>query len=265
MKFLTEMRECVIDFDFYRQIKGNRFGRSFLYLLLLFLILYSINGAKNFIISRYYIEEAVAEFSETIPEFRLENGEFIFEGKMPYYISSSTSEVFVIDTTGQVDKSVLDSAKTGLLITRDRVHVKRSAAQLQEYNLRELPEGFRLTKAQVVEFLPKLSWILMVLIVFGFVFVLAWKLLNVVLLALLGLISNSAFKAALSYGQLLNISIYALTLPMLLELAYSLVRVTGVYIPYFWVIYWLISILYVTFAVKSCKPDMPDTPDLLQE
>lgn len=258
MNFFTQMRECVIDFDFYKQIKENRFSKSFLYLLLLFLVIYSINGTKTFILSRYFIDEKIAEFAEKVPEFRLQNGEFVFEGKMPYYISSSTSEVFVIDTTGQVTKSVLDTAKSGLLITKDKVYIKRNALELQEFNLREAPEGFTLTKAKVIEFLPKLSWIMLVFIVFGFVFVLAWKLLNAVLLALVGLIANSVFKAKLSYGQLLSISIYALTLPMLLELAYSLVLVTGVYIPRFWMIYWLISILYVTFAVKSCRQGAPE-------
>jgi hypothetical protein len=75
------MRECVIDFKFYRSIKDNRFSHSFVYLLLLFLIIYCINGTSIFIYSRIVFDELAVGLHDKIPEFRLENGEFSFEGK----------------------------------------------------------------------------------------------------------------------------------------------------------------------------------------
>lgn len=251
MNFFLQIRESVIDFKFYRSIKDNRFSRSFVYLLLLFLIIYFISGTRTFIATRLGIDELVTSLNNNIPEFRLENGEFSFEGDMPYFISSSTNEAFVIDTTGQVGVDVLKDVGSGMLITKDKVFVKRSEIETREFSLKEL-NGITLTKSDVLEFLPKLSWIVFIFIAFGFIFVLGWKLLNAVLLALLGLIANAMMGGRLKFNNLMNISIYALTLPMLIQLA---VNLYGYPIPSFGLIYWAISILYVAMAVKSCKDE----------
>ncbi len=251
MNFFMQMRESVIDFKFYRSIKNNKFSRSFVYLLLLFVIIYFIGGTRTFISTRIAVDEIVSNLSVNVPEFRLENGEFSFEGQMPYYISSSTNEAFVIDTTGKVTESVLDDVGSGILITKDRVYVKRSEIETRELNLAELSD-VTLTKTDIVEFLPKLSWIVFIFIAFGFIFALGWKLLNAVILALAGLIAAAVLKSDLKYNNLMNISIYALTLPMLLQLA---VKLYGYPVPYFGLIYWGISILYVAMAVKSCNEE----------
>ena len=248
MNFFVQMRESVIDFKFYRSIKDNKFTRSFVYFLLLFLIIYFINGTRTFIVTRIFMDHLAVHMAENIPEFRLENGEFSFEGDMPFYISSSTNEAFIIDTTGQVTESALKDVGIGILITRDKVFVKRNEIETRQFSLSGL-EGFTLTKSDVLEFIPKLSWIVFIVIAFGFIFVLGWKLLNAVILALLGIAANAVLKGRLKFNNLLNISIYALTLPMLVQLA---VNLYGYPIPRFGLIYWLISILYLDLAIKSC-------------
>jgi hypothetical protein len=245
------MRESVIDFKFYRSIKNNKFSRSFVYLLLLFLVIYFIGGTKTFIVTRIAVNEFAANVNINIPEFKLENGEFSFEGEMPYYISSSTNEAFVIDTTGQVTENVLKDVSSGMLITKDNVYMKNNEVETRKFSLTEL-KGITVTKTDVIEFLPKLSWIVLIFIVFAFIFALGWKLLNGVILALLGLIVNAIMKTKLQFRSLLNISIYALTLPMLVQLA---VNLSGYSVPYFGFIYWGISILYVVLAIKSCKDE----------
>lgn len=258
MNLFIQMRESVIDFSFYKSIKSNRFSRSFLYLLLLFLIIYFVNGTKLFVITRIGIDEITAVMSENIPDFRLENGEFSFSGEMPYYISKSTDEAFVIDTTGQVDEGILRDVGGGMLITKDTVYLKKSDIETRRFSLTEL-KSITLTKADVLEFLPKLSWIVLIFIVFGFIFVLGWKLLNAVILALLGLFLNGIMKGNLQYGNMLNISIYALTLPMLLQLALDL---SGYPFPSFWLIYWGISLLYVAMAIRSCRVENDGPQDV---
>ena len=248
MNFFVQMRESVIDFKFYRSIKDNKFTGALYILLLLFLIIYFINGTRTFIVTRIFMDHLAVHMAENIPEFRLENGEFSFEGDMPFYISSSTNEAFIIDTTGQVTESALKDVGIGILITRDKVFVKRNEIETRQFSLSGL-EGFTLTKSDVLEFIPKLSWIVFIVIAFGFIFVLGWKLLNAVILALLGIAANAVLKGRLKYNNLLNISIYALTLPMLVQLA---VNLYGYPIPRFGLIYWLISILYLDLAIKSC-------------
>lgn len=262
MNFFTQMRESVIDLKFYRRIKDNKFSRSFVYLVLLFLIIYFINGTRTFIAARIVMDELAVNLSYDVPEFKFENGEFSFEGKMPYYISSSTNEAFVIDTTGQVSKSVLKDVASGMLITKDKLYMKRSEAETREISLSELKD-ISFNKSDVIEFLPKLSWIVLIFIVFGFIFALGWKLINAVILALLGLIANAFFNCRLRFNNMMNISIYALTLPMLIQVA---VNLYGYPIPGFGLIYWGISILYVVLVLKSFsneanEPDAGNNPE----
>ena len=263
MNFFLQVRESVIDFKFYRRIKNNRFSRSFVYLLLLFLIIYLINGTKTFVVTRMIMDNLAASLSVNIPEFRLENGEFSFEGEMPYYIINSPKETFVIDTTGQVDESVLRNTSTGVLITKDMVYMKRNDIETRQLSLAEF-KGISVTKSDILDFLPKLSWIVLVFIAFGFIFVFGWKLLNAVILALVGLIADTVLKSGLKYNNMLNISIYALTLPMLIQLAVDLY---GYPVPGFGLIYWGISILYVAMAIKSCKEETagPEAGNVLED
>lgn len=261
MNFFIQMRESVIDIKFYRSIKNNKFSRSFVYLLLLFLIIYSINGTKTYLGTKIIMEEMADDLKTNVPEFRLENGEFSFEGEMPHYISSSINELFVIDTTGKVTVSELKDVDTAILITRDKVYFKRSKLETREFNLTEL-KGFTLTKTDVLELMPKLSIIVAVFLAFGFIFALGWKLINAAIMALLGLIANTVFKGKLKFGNLMNICIYAITLPMLLQLA---VNLYGYPIPNSWMIYWVISILYEVLAIKSCIDEEKESEDTTGE
>jgi hypothetical protein len=240
LNFFLQIRESVIDFKFYRSIKDNKFSRSFVYLLLLFLIIYFINGTKTFIITRIGIDEMMTGLSN-MPDFRLENGEFIFDGEMPYYFGSNSNEGFVIDTTGRLGEEALSGVNTGMLITKDKLFVKRSAVEMREFNLKEF-NTITISRNDI----------LLIFIAFGFIFVLGWKLLNAVFLALIALAANAIMGGRLKFNNLVNISIYALTLPMLLQLA---VNLYGYPVPYFGLIYWGISILYAAMAINSCKDE----------
>jgi hypothetical protein len=91
----------------------------------------------------------------------------------------------------------------------------------------------------------------------SFVFVVAGQLIFAVILALIGLIISSSLKVDLKYRHVLNFSIYALTLPMLLDLA---VDIAGLPIPQlvFFMIYTAIAALYLLFAIKAYGASLND-------
>ena len=260
MNFFNQVKESVIDFKFYKHIKDNRFGKSFLYLFLLLLIIYSMLTVRNYLLVKSIMEQAASGLRESIPEFQLENGKFSFEGEMPFYISSSTNAIFVIDTTGTLDEKSLQETTTGILITEDAIHLK-SNIQQQTLNFSEMKDA-KLTKADLIELLPGLSWWVLVFMLISFVFVVAGQLLFAVILALIGLAISSSQNVDLKYKHVLNFSIYALTLPMLLDLA---VDIAGLPIPQlvFFMIYTAVAALYLLFAIKAygASQNHPEEPD----
>lgn len=250
MNFFYQVKESVIDFKFYKYIKDNRFAKSFLYLLLLLMIIYSMLTVRNFLLVKNVMEQAAFELKESMPNFQLKDGKFSFEGEMPYYISNSANEVFVIDTTGAVDYSVLQGVMTGILITEDRVYIKNNMQQ-QTLELSEFKDS-KFGKQELIDLLPNLSWFVLIFMLVWFVFVLGGHLLFAVILALMGLIISSNLKTDLKFNHLLNFSIYALTLPMLVDLA---VDISTIPVPQFlfFMIYTTISIIYLTFAIKTYR------------
>lgn len=250
MNFFIQMKESVIDTKFYRQIKDNSFGRSFAYLLILGLIAYCMYATIMFLGMQGMIDDLASQLSSSIPDFKLANGEFTFAGKSPFIINGGSDEVFIIDTTGKTNEAALQSATIGILITKDSVYAKQKA-DIRRLDLRET-KGITLTKADVAAFLPRLKTILLIVMAFGFLAALGWKLLNALLLAIIGLMINESIKTDLKFSHIFNFSIYALTLPILLELA---VFLSGFRFPLFFVIYWFISIAYVIMAIKGYKDE----------
>lgn len=251
MRFFSQMKESVIDINFYRSIKDNKFSKSFTYLLPLYLIIYIMYSTIIFISIQGWVSGLTYQLTSNVPDFKLSNGEFSFQGKMPYTINNTAGELIVFDTTGKTTEKVLDKATVGMFIAKDYMVIKQPNKE-NRFSFTEL-KGTTITKNDFVEFLPKLNYIIIVGIILYFVIALGIKLANVLLLALCGLLFNEALKTDLKFGSLVNFSIYALTLPLLLELA---VFLSGMYIPYFTFIYWFISIAYVAAAIKNYKNDM---------
>ncbi|MDF2890202.1 MAG: hypothetical protein K0R80_569 [Clostridia bacterium] len=248
MNFFYQVKESVIDFKFYKHIKDNRFAKSFLYLFLLLFIIYSMLTVRNYLLVKSVMEQTALEVSQNMPEFELKNGKFSFEGEMPFYVSSSTNELFVIDTTGAVDEKVLQGAVSGILITEDAVHIKNNIQQ-QTLNFADMKDA-EFDKEKLIELLPSFSWLVLIAMLIWFVFVVAGQLIFAVILALIGLAISSSLNTDLKYKHLLNFSIYALTLPMLIDL---LVDIAGLPIPQiiFFMIYAAIAGLYLLFAIKA--------------
>jgi Protein of unknown function (DUF1189) len=263
VNFFYQVKESVIDFKFYKKIKDNRFAKSFLYLLLLMLIVYSMLTVRNYLLVKNIMEQAAFELSETLPDFQLKDGKFSFEGEMPYYISSSTNEVFIIDTTGAVDESVLQNSMTGILITENEVYIKNNT-QEQKMSFSEM-KGTEFNKADLIERLPSLSWMVLIFMLLWFVFALGGHLIFILFLALIGLAISASLNADLKYKQVLNFSIYALTLPMLIDLAIDIATLPmligfggGIASAlmrqfFYFMIYTGVAIVYLYFAIKTYR------------
>ncbi|MFZ5352482.1 MAG: DUF1189 domain-containing protein [Bacillota bacterium] len=261
MNFFRQMKDSVTDFRFYKGIKENRFGKTFLYLLILFLIIHSINTVQNYIIARNLLEMMSVELNERVPEFQVIEGQLNFEGDMPYYILNEQGQVFVVDTTGQLDKNALEDAFSGMLFTKDRIYIKN---QFQYTDVSYTDMGLSsYTKKDLVDMLPGLSSLVLVFMIIGFVFAIGIKLLQAVLLGLVGLIFGAAYNVELKFKHTFNFGVYALTLPMLLQIAYDLSGYTlpPVWIvPLFTLIYWGVALVYMAMAVKYYKNSLLNEP-----
>ncbi len=247
MNLFIQVKDSVIDFKSFLKVKDNRFGKTFTYLLLLLLIVYSMTSVKwynDFSI----ITKLTIGFTERMPDFRLEKGEFTFSGTMPYEIMNIDQGKFIIDTTGKTTIEDYKAVDNGILIAKDFMMV-RNAMQERKIYFKDMTE-LKFHKQDIINILPRLPGLLAVFLIFGFLFALIWKLLNVLILAVIGILLCKTQKTTISFKHLFNLAAYSLTLPILLQLALTL---SGVAVPYFGLLYWFISIMYLFYGIKYVK------------
>lgn len=253
MNFFYQVKESVIDFKFYPKIKDNKFAKTFLYMLLLLFIVYSVITARNFLLVKNVMEQASYELNASMPNFELKDGKFSFEGEMPYYIANSGNEVFVIDTTNTVDESIIKNTITGILVTEDRIFVKNNLQQ-QTFEFSDL-QSTEFNKQDLIEFLPRISWLALASMLLWFLFVVIGHMLFALLIVLIGFIISSAYNVDLKFKHLFNFSVYALTLPMLIDLALDLAG-SPIRMFLFIIIYTAIASIYMLFAIKTYKDSL---------
>jgi len=111
---------------------------------------------------------------------------------------------------------------------------------------------FKMSKADAVNWAPYLKWGTPIIIFFGLSYFILGKLLNALLLSLIGLALCRVKKVALSYSGVFNIMVYVLTLPTIIQVlkGYILPR-----FPYFGLLYYIIIGIYLWKAVKATKEE----------
>ena len=85
-----------------------------------------------------FIEEELPLYLDDLPELTIENGQASTPEERPYIINDKgTTEPFiVVDTTGQYTD--LDQTSAAVLITADRISIRKNDVSTQSYSFSEL-------------------------------------------------------------------------------------------------------------------------------
>ena len=251
MGFFRQIKDSFTNFESYREFAFQKKGKTFKYFILLFTLTFLIGGLRfvfDFNAGAAGVRETV---EQQVPEFRLENGELFVSGEQPIILGDDGHTVMIIDTTGQTQESALNNYAEGVLVFRDRLITKQNYQQ-RVILFTEFKE-ISFDKQDVIGLLPMLKWLLVLIAVFAYVFKSVWVLITVLILALIGMIFNSNDKSGLKFENLLNMAVYAFTLPWLVEMLKNLAYPA---LPMFWVIKWglAVYILYRGIKAVAAKP-----------
>ena len=246
MNFFIEMRESVINFNFYDQIRKSRCGKVFGYLALLLLIIYTLSGVRTYITANGIINETIAYMNNDMPEFSLRNGVLDWKGEPLQYLLKKNGTIVVVDINNALDDSVLDSQSTSYFVFRKESATMNTNSQKQVVTYKEL--GLNFNKADVMNLLKNGDGLVVIFTILFFPFFYGFKLLNVVLLAVVASMACAVWRFKISWKENFIISGYALTLPVLLALLFNL---AGFNFP--GSIYWIISIIYVIMAIRIVR------------
>jgi hypothetical protein len=283
---------------FYKEIIFQPFGRSLGYLSLLLLIVSLILSAQFAwklkkgieVFSREVIERLPEIIPQGIPPLRIEKGRVSSPVPQPFVIQKDNF-AFVLDVTGKVTS--LDQYKEGVLVTRDKIILKRDkevGSEISEYDLNRMKfdlldikpgnkdkgeiinltwgkKTFSVTSSGIARLANTAVLLILPFFLFlSFTSLLIGKLLQVIIFSLLSLVINNATAGRLKYRELINIGVYALTTPTVLSVVLILSTAgpgKQLLLRVWPIFYVIIYVIFLSLAIIKCKQDTE--PQVLQD
>lgn len=240
----------ITSFDKYRLFLRQSTGKAVVYLLLLTLILSAALYITEY--NRYDdVIDVAAEFiSEDMPDFRFSDGKLYFSGEMPFVIDKADIPI-VIDTGSDAEDRILNSYDIVMLITSDKVIIKnyvdRSEIPLSLY------KGLDLTRDDLISSMPVVKPLFVVYLIIAAVFFMISKFVSALIVSLIGKAVNSVKGTSLSYRSIFKISVYSMTLPLIV---FTILDILEVGIPFMWLLFYICCSIYVTGVISRIKSEI---------
>ena len=250
--FFSKVFYSISNMSFYETVIKESVGKAFKYLVLFSLILGAISSIKPVISFLSTIDLLDDFLTKDVPDFTFTKGELTIEGKMPMVIDAGDRAAIIIDTSGKSDESVLDKYNQGTFISNTYMINKKNAAQTERIDFSQLG-SFTFTKSSLTIFLSRLKPFTALFPIVIIIAMLTVKLIDSMFISVLAAIVGSIIKINLSYVQTYSIGIYAMTLPSIIEFLVGLLPFN---IPFFFVLYYAIVIIYLYNAFSHIKKEM---------
>lgn len=271
--FFKSFWYAITNFEKYKEFAFSNFLQVLKYAIIL-LILFSIIITFSLVVPLIDIfKNGIDYFKDEFPDLTYNQGILTVDSEEPIYLEDKdTDSMLIVDTTATEEKRAQyvedEKAHTNLvLIFSDEILLK--TASIPSYSIYEYDELSKnigvdtFTKQDILSNLEGNGvyrvYVSMYLFLFAFTFLTYTVMLfiDVVILSILAFLISKIYKVSLRYSSCIKISVYALTLPLLLQLIYIYVNTfTGFTIQYFSIMYDVISYIYVITAILIIKNDL---------
>jgi hypothetical protein len=233
----------------YRDVAMNWGGKAFLYLLLLLALSWiGMTYLFQHGINQFYAQYSGAIVSQ-MPILTIKDGKMSTPENRPYLITDPDHErIAVIDATGQY--TTLEQAKTDILVTQTQVI---SQSKPNETRTNQLPPNFNavidpnVINAYIKKFVG-FTWIFIFILFVVSAYI--YRIIQALLYGIIGKIFSSICRVPLSYGQILQIVLVAITPAIIIA---TIVDLLNVEFPYEMWVYFLISMFYLFYGIIANK------------
>ena len=266
--FFKKVKNAIINFDEYQNFSKEKLGTAikyFLKLMIIFSILISV-----FLTARLYkeVETLKTSFTNECPDFKIENNILIIDGDNKKYEKDFEYELLglIIDSEStDLTEEQTEQYQRVIAFLKDKMVIKTQDAETrmtyEDISKNQNING--LSKQQMLDYVNSNVMIIIYVIffvatiIFAFIAYSIQILMDIFLLSIIGLIISRIAAIKLKYKEIFNMSVYALTLSIILYLAYICVNImTGFTITYFDLAYEIISYIYIITAILMIKSDL---------
>ncbi len=267
--FFSRIKIAVAKLENYGVFLEEKIAVAVKYFFLIVLILsIGITAIQTYDMMRAF-KKGYEYIQKELPDFTLENGNLRFSERI--YAYDEEYDIYMIADTGEeVTEETLQNYKkevksTGFIFLKDKVIYKMRGTET-EYDYSRLSQQYgalTLNKESVLQEIDKVGFtgitVTMFLVVFVSVYLvqLVSTLLDWIMIAIFALIVARVCRISMNLKHCFNISIYALTLSIILNMLYNIAyTMTGFYTEYFRLVYLLISYVYVIAVILMIKTDL---------
>ena len=249
MNFWSQFLGSMAKPEYYVNLLRGTMGNAISYVVLLTFIASLSFGMKLAVAWNETINTLGMEIQTKSPDFIFQNGELTVKAPMPYVISDTKELLIIVDTSGKSNGQLLEGHEKGLLISKDKVIDKTSLVETRTYDLSKIKD-ITFTKADVMENLPMVKWFNILIVIGLFLFSIVANLVSDLIVAFFGWLASKMISYQIIFNDLYKISLYAITLPLFLDLAKDLL---GIKLLFFDFVFYFIAITYVVRVLKWMK------------
>lgn len=274
--FFKNVKNSIFNFDSYQEFAMQDMKKGIFYFLklsILFSVVISIVFAALQVTVTVPTVKKIIEGD--IPNFSYSNGTLDLQSEEPVTIDKIADDVLIIADTKELDDAKINEYKDkinlyeiGVLILKDKIYLKNAytLSGIQEMKLSDIESVYgksEFTKQDILNDMNSINMISLCIslaftVFLGFFLIFVFmSILDIIILALLSNIIAMLSRVKMKASALVNISIHAMTLPIVLLLAYAVVLLTtGFEIKYFNIMYRGISYIYVFTAIFLIRQNL---------
>lgn len=265
--FFARIKKSIFKFDEYEKFLEEPLGKAFKYffkLMLVFSLLVTVALTYKLGIA---VNKVIYAFESEFPNFTIKDGVLDIEekDKIEYYLEDYNLK-FVMDET--VENYTENDYENSVIMLKNSMFIKADG-YTQEIGYNNIED---ISKQTIVELLHAKELItfyiimLLVMLVLDFIAYSIIILLDVVTLSILGLIINLFIGTKFKYKDIVKLSIYAMTLPILLYMLYIVANIIfGTTIKVFELAYNTISYIYLITVMLMIKSEVIKNTQELQK
>ncbi len=250
MRLRHKFAYSFFDFTAYKEFLAQGLGKAILYIFLVTLIFSTITNINT--INKFITEISTiqANFTKNAPKFELKNGLFTIDSTEPIYYKND-GQTLIVDTTGKTNKSIVESYSDAIYIDSNELILKQNYKTAQVIKFSDIPELNITNKIiQKMLYLAKLIFPLILLVFDPIISFISNLISGFLILGPMSLFISSLMNVKLNYSKACILSFYAMTMPLLLQ---ALLDISGIVLPEFFIVFYLITLIYCGLAIKELK------------
>lgn len=272
--FFQKVWNSITKIEKYPDMAAEGLGRAFTYICKIVAMLAIVLCLGTLYQTHQMLQEGMRYLKEEFPEFTYKEGVLDVSSDERLTISEEDSYVgrTIIDTKTEEEQVInqyiheIEKSGSGMIILKDKVILKNGAiAGTINYQYKELLQQMGITeftKQNVIDYANSSQIITLYISVFitifaySFIMYLLTTLSNAVFLSVFGFLTTWIARIKMRFLAVFNMSIYALTLSIFLNILYIAVNIfIDFNMEYFQVMYVSVAAIYLVAAIFILKTE----------